>query len=380
VVIPSRGTYDFEAGGRYLNDLRLWRTGSWMIDPAPITAESDANPAQPLALRELTARLEPGLYWLTAYGGPGLPWANTAADKPFFLRWGIPALSDSGRFVETASPLGLDRYLVPGTATEVRLVLDKPEAAQLFEQHFDENTPVAALQLLGASGTPILITVQRRPGAKYRLEIFNAGGGVANIGPGTGNAMLAVTFPGNPDDEIDSGFILLDNASQRVIASSVIDLDTALPWRRRFNLLNQTQTFLFASKNVDLQVRGEGVAAQILLDRFISQASYGLVAPVAQPSGYVWTLTPGFYVLTVLPQANGRGILTMLMMAAGSKPAATDSPRLPAPFFQDVALNPLGGETLYTSLGQDQNFGLRQDMLPGLITSKSPDQRAATVW
>ncbi len=386
VVIPSRGTYEFEAGGRYLTDLRLWRTGSWIIDAAPIIAESDANPAQPLALRQLTALLEPGLYRLTAYGGPGLPWANASAEKPFFLRWGIPGLSDSGRFVETASPLGLDRYLVPGTARDVRLVLDKPEAAQIFAQNFDDNTmfdqsqansagidktsrdPVADIALQGNANTPYLITVQRRPGANYRLEIFNTKGGFTYINSAGGDAMLAATLPGNPDDEIDTGFVLVDNPTQRVIASSVIDLDAVLPWRRRFNLLNPVQTFLFTSKNIDLQIQGAGAGAQFLVDRFRTQPAYGLVAPlVPQPSGHVWTLTPGFYTLSAIPQGNGRGILTMSLFTAGGTQPAADSPRLPAALFPDVALNPLHGETLYTSLGQDKNFGLREEMLPAAL-------------
>jgi hypothetical protein len=386
VVIPSRGAYEFEAGGRYLTDLRLWRAGAWIIDAAPIAAGSDANAAQPLALRQLTARLEPGLYRLTAYGGAGLPWAKASGDKPFFLRWGIPSLSDSGRFVETASPLGLDRYLVPGTATDVRLVLDQPEAAQMFAQPFDGNTmfdqsqadsagidktsrdPVADLSLHGNVGTPYLITVQRRPGAKYRLEIFNAGGGAASIDPGSGTAMLAVTLPGNPDDEIDSGFILMDNASQRVIASSVIDLDKSLPWQRRFNLLNQVQTFLYTGKDIDLRVGGIGVPAQYLVDRFITESPDGRVVPLAQPSGHVWTLTPGFYMLSAMPLSNGRGILTMSLMAAGTKPPAADSPRLPAPLFPNVALDPFSRETLYSSLGLDQSFGLREFALPAALS------------
>jgi hypothetical protein len=385
VVIPSRGTYEFEAGGRYLNDLRLWRAGSWIIDAAPINAESDADAAQPLALRQLTAQLEPGLYRLTAYGGAGVPWANAAAAKPFFLRWGIQTLSDSGRFIETASPLGLDRYLVPGTASDVRLVLEQPEAARIFEQPFNDNTmfdqsqaesaaidktsrdPVADISLQGNAGTPYLVTVQRKPGAKYRLEIFNAGFSAVTVAPGIGNAMLAVTLPGNPDDEIDSGFILMNNVSQRVVASSVIDLDSALPWRRRFNLLNVAQTYLFTSKNVDLQVLGTGVSAQFLVDRFMTNSPYGRVVPVPQNSGYVWTLTPGYYVLSAIPQANGRGILTMSLLAAGTKPAAADSPRLPAPVFPNIPLDPLSGDTLYSSLGQDQSFGLRREMLPAAL-------------
>jgi hypothetical protein len=382
VVIPARGTYEFEAGGRYLQGLRLWQPGAWMVDATPVDAESDADPGRPLALRQLTARLEPGLYRLTAYGGAGLPWANASGAKPFILRWGIPSLSDSGRFFETASPFGEDRFLVPATATDIRLVLDKPDTAQIFAQPFDDNhvfdqsqateatidktsrDPVADVPLETGNTVPWLITVQRRPGAKYRLDVFNNAGGVAGIGAEPGKALLAVTLPGNPDDEIDTGFILLHDSDQKVIASSAIDLDTALPWRRRFNLLGQAQTYLFTSKNIDLTVSGAGVAAQFLVDRFFTQTPPDHIVPLVQGSGYVWTLTPGFYVLSAISKADGQGVLTMSLQAAGGKPPSADSQRLAAPLFQNMTLDPQSGETLYTSLGQSENFGLREETLP----------------
>ncbi len=148
----------------------------------------------------------------------------------------------------------------------------------------------------------------------------------------------------------------------------MIDLDKALPWRRRLNLLDQAQTYLFTSKNIDLTVSGTGAAAQFLIDRFFTQTPADHIVPLAQDSGYVWTLTPGFYVLSAIPQANGQGILTMSLQAAGGKPPTADSPRLPAPLFQNVSLDPSGIETLYTSLGQAQTFGLREETLPAALS------------
>ncbi len=393
VVIPTRGTYEFEAGGRYLTDLRLWQPGGWLLSAAPRSDESDADAAQPLALRQLTAQLEPGVYRLTAYGGPGLPWSKASTAAPFMLRWGISSLSDSGRFEATASPLGLDRYLIPNTATDVRLVLDKAEPAQIFAQNFDDNTifdqsqanaagidktsrdPVADLVLSSNGNAPYLITVLRRPGAKYRLEIFNASGGAVPLNA-SGNALLAMTLPGNPDDEIDAGALLVDNNTQKIIASSVINLDNALPWRRHFNLLGQAQTFLFTSQNINLEVDGKGVPAQFVVDRFMTNVPEGHVVPLPQPSGGIWTLTPGYYVLSALPQGNGQGILTMSLQAAGTKPALTDSPRLSAALFQNLSVTPQSGATLYTSLGT-QNFGLRQEALPAALAEPLSFELAA---
>jgi hypothetical protein len=379
--VPARGTYAFEAGGRYLNELRLWKDGGWITGDAPVSAESDANPEQPLALRQLTAQLEPGLYRLTAYGGPSMPWSSGAKDAPFLLRWGVPQLADSGRTVHTASLLGIDRYLIPATAADVRLVLDKSAAASLFAQPYTPDSmfdsgagqeaditktsrdPVADLPLTGGGTAPWLVTVYRKPGAAYRLEVTNEQGDSATVNAGAGSALVATTLQGDPDDELDPGFILVD-ANLAVVQSSVINLDKALPWRRRFNLLGEAQTFLYTSQNLNLKIDGN---AQFIIDRFLVNAPQDHVVPTPKPSGGVWTLTPGYYVLDVLPIANGLGITTMSLYAEGTKPPAQESPRLPAALFPDVTLDPVSGMALFSSLAYNVGWGLRQEALPAAL-------------
>ena len=391
IVVPARGSYQFEAGGRYLNELRLWRDGAWMVDAAPVAAQANADPARPLALRQLTAQLEPGVYRLTAYGGAPVPWANGGADAPLVLRWGVPALSDSGRTVHTASPLGIDRFLVPPSAVSVRLVIDAPASASIAAQPFDPATmfdqsqaqsasidktsrdPVAALDLPGGTA-PWLVTVSRRPGQTYRLEVMNESGGTAAVGPGDGDELLAVTLPGNPDDEIDPGFLLVDQDRQ-VLGASVIQLGTALPWRRRFNLTQSVQTFLHTDRNVDLVVAGPGAKADFVVARFFADT------PDAQPapklSGGVWTLTPGYYVLTASPLPDGRGILTMSMYARGTAPPLRDTARLAAPVFARVPLDPLYPYTLYGAFEGGQSFGVRQEVLPSGLAAPVTMELAA---
>jgi hypothetical protein len=379
--VPQRGTYDFEAGGRYLNELRLWKDGGWITADVPIAGESDADPEQPLALRQLSAQLEPGLYRLTAYGGPSMPWSSGAKDAPFLLRWGVPQLADSGRTVHTASLLGIDRYLIPGTAADVRLVLDKSVAASLFAQPYAPETmfesgnaqeaditktsrdPVADLPLTDGGTTPWLVTVYRKPGAAYRLEVTNEQGNSAVIAPGYGDALIATTLQGDPDDELDPGFILV-NVNQSVVQSSVINLNTALPWRRRFNLLGVTQTFLHTGSNINLKIDGN---AQFIVDRFLINAPPDRVVPTPKPSGGVWTLTPGYYVLDVLPLPNGLGVTTMSMYADGTPPPVQDSPRLPAALFPDVMIDPINGLTLFSSFADNVGWGLRPESLPAAL-------------
>ncbi len=379
--VPAQGTYDFEAGGRYLNDLRLWADGGWITGDVPLVSESDADPEQPLALRQLSAQLEPGLYRLTAYGGPSMRWSSGSKDAPFLLRWGVPQLADSGRTVHTASLLGIDRYLIPGTATDVRLVLGKSVDASIFAQPYAPETmfqsgaaqeadisktsrdPVADLPLTDGGATPWLITVDRKPGAAYRLEVTNEGGDTGLVNAGAGAALIATSLQGDPDDELDPGFILV-NSREAVVQSAVIDLDTALPWRRRFNLLGEERTFLYTRRNVNLKIDGK---ALFTVYRFLINPPPDMVVPAQKPSGGVWALTPGYYVLDVRPAANGLGILTMSMYADGAPPPVQDSPRLAAALFPDVTLDPVNGMALFSTFADSAGWGLRQEALPAAL-------------
>jgi len=383
--VGDRGTYNFEAGGRYLTELRLWQGGGWMVAASPVALVSDPGDGQPLALRQLTAHLEPGLYRLTAYGGPGEAWTSGSAAKPFMLRWGLPRLADAGRTIHAASILGIDRYIVPGTATDIRLVIDHSEPAtiraypftndglfdsdQMISASIDKTSrdPVADLSLSTSdTTTPWVVTVDRTPGARYRLEVLNSSSTAAQL-TGTGNYLLATTLPGDPDDEIDPGFLLVD-VNGRMIASSAIDLAHALPWRRHFNLIGEVQTYLYAIKSIDLKIDGSGAAnAEFLVDRFLVNAPYDRVVPLPKSSGGVWTLTPGYYVLSVIPKPGGLGILTMSLYANNTPPPTADSPRLPAALFQSVELNQPNSYTLYSSLGDNANFGLRRLSLPAAL-------------
>ncbi len=380
LVVSARGTYQFEAGGRYLADLRLWKDGAWLIGASPKVTRADADPGHPLAINELTAQLEPGTYRLTAYGGAGLPWANASAAAPFLLRWGVPQLSDSGRSTHVMSGFGFDRFIVPGSATDIRLVLDHSETASVSSQLlngdiFDTSSanaagidktsrdPVAEITQSAAT-TPWLVTVNGRPGAKYRLEVFNQAG-TAQFGDASGDALLAVTLPNDPDDEIDAGFLLV-NQGNSVVAASAIDLGTALPWRRRFNLLGPVSTFLYAPRKIDLRIDGAGAKAGFVVDRFLTGVQ-DQIEPLPKPSGGVWTLNPGYYTLSATPLANGQGILTMSLTQAGGAPPHADSPRLPAPVFSNVSFDPLSPDELYTSLPDDTAYGLRTAFLPAML-------------
>ncbi len=395
--VKRRGPFVFEAAGRRLEDLRLWRDGAWVVDATPQNAIHDPGAGQPLAFRRLAAELEPGLYKLSAYGGAGQPWASGSTANPFLLRWGVPQLGEADRSVHEASSFGIDRFLVPGDTHSVRLVLDQPDAASIMVTPWDADhpfpttgdratidkksrDPVAEIEPSSGDSDSdnedsdqaakpkrdgrYLVTIERAPGARYRLEIFNHNG-QANLTTfkTQGDYLLAAALPGNLDDEIDPTFILT-HKDKEIAAASVLELPAALPWRRHFNLVDPATLFIHVTGTLDLKLEGSGAHAEFVVEPFQTQA--GDFKPVKpKQSGEIWQLNPGYWVLHANPKSDGRGVLTLSLSRKDGPAPTQDHARLTSPLFTKLNLVPnSGGYVFYLNRPDEAPYGLDLRKLP----------------
>ncbi len=322
-----------EAAGRNLADLRLWRDGNWLVDAAPMVTQVEPEAGKPLAVQRIVATLEPGLYLLSAYGGPDLPWAKTSEAHPLHLRLGVPTIADAGRQAFTASPFGIDRYLVPATANFFRMELPEAEAAELFvrdyvEQQPFEPGPEAAItkqslppvvEISGSSREKgfKLVTVRREAGKPYVLQHFKS---VSTYHfDGSGDYWIATLHSGHGEDSVDAAVLLTKRAlgyPERVINDNAPELDDTSVWSRRFNLLEPLTAYFQVTKAGSYVVTSSGADAVYRFEPTIHFAPDYKV-PEFQPSGYVWKLDPGYYVLTGEPKAEGKGVLDIRVAAEG---------------------------------------------------------------
>ena len=148
IEIRQRRRVVFEAAGRNLADLRLWQNGSWLVDAAPVVSVIEPQSGRPLRLCQLAADLTPGLYRLSAYGGPEVAWSTGGVERPFHLRFGWPRDAQTVRERRTIGPFGFERVRLAGVADFFRLEL--PEALATDEAEvglevatLDEANPFA---------------------------------------------------------------------------------------------------------------------------------------------------------------------------------------------------------------------------------------------
>jgi hypothetical protein len=329
--IDRQRTVAIEAAGRHLADLRIWRDGVWLIENKPELSTTLARADHPLSVARLTAKLEPGLYLVTAYGGLSQPWTDKSVAQPFFLRFGIPQFASSLRRQFTMGELGIERFLVPPGANFFRLELPVADTAELKVGSYQADNPfqipesgasidkrslppVAELHDINAEGVR-QVTVSMEPGKSYILQYFNASS--SKNFAASGNYWISSIHAGHTEDSVGATAVLTrtpNNGREEYVDARTIDLSSGANWHRRFNLPDDMTLFIKVSEHAKIVVKGEGVKANYRFEPFLTSRPVDYQTPPWQESGHEFDLDAGLYVLTVTPKS--RGILDLQLSSS----------------------------------------------------------------
>ncbi|MCU0290468.1 MAG: hypothetical protein MUF10_00545 [Thermoanaerobaculaceae bacterium] len=324
VSIEAARHVAFEAAGRHLADLRLWRDGVWLEASEPDREVVEPRKGQPLLACRLVTRLEPGLYLLTAYGGPGQPWAAGGEARPFHLRWGVPSLPEALRRRYEVGPFGIDRFLVPGTATFFRIELPEARTAELGVTDYSDETPygsasavaaidkktvppVAELRVATTDGHH-LVTVRGEAGQPYVLQHFVKRWEYSFRE--SGDHWLSSVHGGTPQDSVDATAIvqrqrLGQPPDREAFADRAVPLGPGHGLLRRCNLLEELTVFVRVTDTGAYEILSRGADARFRFEPFLTTRPARYEPPPFKPSGTTWNLDAGLYVLTARPEKQG---------------------------------------------------------------------------
>lgn len=331
IKLERRKTVILEAAGRSLEDLRIWKDGNWMIADKPVSEVIEPEPGKPLKVHRMIVDLNPGLYLLSAYGGPAQPWAETSEARPFYLRMGIPEIAASARMSRIVSPFGIDRWLVPSKSDYFRLELEKPESASLAVGRFNERdafdsndsmqfidkktrVPVAEIKTYSNDHGLNLVTVRAEAGKIYILQHFRM---QKYIQLNSGKYWLSTLHSGHGTDSVDVTSIMTEwnGSKERYRRDTALSIDLASGWKRRFNLLDPLSLFFEVEETGEYIVKAEGVDAEYRFEPFLTSQHRNYRAPDFKAMGLSSNLDKGFYKLTVKPRRavrrNSKGIMTL---------------------------------------------------------------------
>ncbi len=333
IEIKERRFVYIEAEGRNLSDLRLWQDGSWMLDAVPTVQARESAVGHPQTDCLLVADLTPGYYLLTAYGGRPNAWAKETDEHPFHLRLGIPELGSVSRLQLSLSPFGMDRFLVPQEANFFLLQLAKKKDFRLDIQYFNpgdvpgraqagavinkkSQDPECAIET--HSPNPYsLVTVSGAPGEAYILQVFRKD--YERTFRKTGDYWISTIQSGYMDDDIDASGILVssENTGSHVepLTADVVHLSANKGWARRFNLLGVETLFFFVDEAGEYEIKSTGTTALYRFEPFMINVPQEYRTPESQPSGGVFDLDRGYWVLTISPE--NKGILAVVVQKRG---------------------------------------------------------------
>lgn len=329
--LATRQWVALEAAGRSLADLRVWRDGVWLVAAQPQREVVEPRRGQPLLACRLAVELEPGLYQVTAYGGPPRPWGEEGeAADPFYLRWGIRSLPEAARQRFTVGPFGIERFLLPGTVTHVRLELpealpavlgvsdcseDEPFAPPQVLGKIEKNTvpPVAELPVSERRDRPHCVTVQAEAGQPFVLQHF-VRRSEATL-RGQGRYWVSSIHAGAPQDAVDATAVVLRHSAavseEVLVAEDVVVLGRNEGYVGRFNLLGEVKLFVRVVETGRYQALVGETEAQVRFEPFLTSWPRGYEAPPFQAPGLLWELDAGLWVVALRPVRPGVATLVL---------------------------------------------------------------------
>lgn len=357
---PDARWVSLEVAGRHLSDLRLWRHGSWLTDVTPDVSESEPEKGRPLEVRTIHTELEPGLYRVSAYGGPANTWARDNGNAPLHIRYGIPKLSSEGWSQHETSPFGVDRWRVTSPRDLFHLRL--PEAApteitvgqyQASQSPFasralrrealkrDSRTPWVTLRSPYGTGEQLL-TVRRQPGASYELARLDSDSWFRLSDRGSGHVWIGHMGLSSPLDTLEPTAAIVDRTEDRLVTSTAIPIGPGRAWRRRFNLLDEVELFVeiteggrYAAQSMtDSGARSELRIMPLMGDEDAITEDWRLADHAA------WELAAGYYRLAIRPRDEHSGIADVSFGAADMSTSERDAldpgPRRAMSIMEDV--------------------------------------------
>ncbi len=348
-----------EAAGRALADLRLWRNGRDLVAATPEQSEIEPSPGHKLRDFLFTDTLPPGVYLVTAYGGPPIPWPDGDRATPFHLRTGASQALRPGWAGGHVGPFGSEVFATAGSDDLVRLSMEGPALLTVdgAEGDIDKKARVAQAEVQAAqTKQDHVVIVTGAEGAAFRLRSQEIGQSASLFEPG--DWWVSARCSGFGGDDVPATFILAKRkllGPLDVVGSNAPQIGAGAGWRQRFNLRGRVDVLFHATSGgkVALTVTGVPIATPLL----VALDAETDVPTAGQPG--VWDLPAGWYKLSVWPQGRAAGVADMTIGAPGA--AVKLGPPAPASPSLTFGLQHLDRQeqlTLFGNAAPDARFGL----------------------
>ena len=357
VTVESGAPLVIDAVGRSLADIRLWAAGE-LLFPSTITrAEIEPSAGQLMTQLTLVASPPPGMYRVTAYGGPPLIWGGSSNDQPFHLSRPDDSLPIQEATINIG-PMGMARLRLPQLADTLLVTQSKPGGlrARLVDRSSGAIRARAELSdksedrdlVLRLSGENDLV-LDAPTGTELRVTTGNDV--TRSITLGSTMMLVASVASTSAEDSLPATILLTEpestGRSLRVVESSLPRISAQTPWRVRFNLASSADALL---EILDGGVyrsearEGPGMIAPVVS---LTPLTAGAASGVGELRPGEVNVTPGYYRISFKSIDNKGGIVDFTFSPAGQSTADLPFSAPPAPFRVLRPGLPTGGRMIY---------------------------------
>ncbi len=321
-----------EAAGRALKDIRVWQSDGGLVDLKLTRRVIETKPGRAMTILRLEGQITSGKYTVTAYGGEKQLWSDSSAEQPFLIRVTEVKTLAAGVVTGTVGPFGVEIFDAPSHYNAFRLELPSSAPVSMSVQRGDvietgqidkaNRSPVTIVGLLADDKNKARVEVAGVEGQPYKLEALRFSNRATY--QTVGQYRVMVDLAGDGGDEVQAAAIfarLEDSGAYRVLASNTPKVGPGVAWRSKFNFLGTTSLLFEVTQKGPIFLNINGPKYRMSLAPALG--SFMPRADGASPLRY--DLNPGFYFLTLQPEAEAGGVLDVTIGPPGVQ-ASLSSP------------------------------------------------------
>ncbi len=316
----------FEALGRNLNSLSIWKDGEWKVDASYNIKKREVEDGKPLNFIEFNNILPDGYYLFKLSGSQEISWAkdNKDSGNPLYVRTTPESFSSGEIKTIEISPFGNDAFfyrasnLFIGAPQKKSTISLKTSNYSVGRSRYNPNR-TAKLDYESYDELCILkggysseignLMIEGVPGTIVKIGTFISGGYDSinlNDKDGIKSYWINGFTPAGGEDSVDLT-PLLHSKNKKLIKSGFIEVSPDKPMVRTYNLNNSIRYFINIKKSGTyvIQELGDDTNAKATFSvrnfRNYTESSQG----DSFKSGETIKLNKGYYTLSVNPNKYG---------------------------------------------------------------------------
>lgn len=318
-------TVFFEALGRSVDDVQLWKEGQWRVELNRSNISAYPKKSQPLKGYRVVQKLPAGYYQLTTYAGKSAEWSDSSVAHPFYLKMGAPQIAPAGAGQYTIPAKGYLQFRVSGAMRTAVLSANSLDFMQISVLRFSNSKPnfnrvqsdsihkklnePRCIVRPGRSSGDYIVKVNGKPGDPFTLKTFAEPSKGIRVHSG-GDYWISTVHSGSPQDQIGvSGGIVVNTREREIVKLLADTVSGEKQISRRFNLMGSVSLYLWVAEKGKYTFTPGEMKVKCRVERFYLDGADKKPFDFSEKKSI--PLEKGLYLISLTPRTKGIATLNV---------------------------------------------------------------------